>query len=51
MAFDRTSAARGNEAAQAVEWHQSGMRQIEIAERLGRSKRVVWHILQRAGVL
>lgn len=40
-----------SDVAQAVEWYEAGVRQIEIAERLGRSKSVVWHLLRRAGVL
>lgn len=39
------------DAALAVVLYQQGMRQIDIAEELGRSKSVIWHVLRRAGVL
>lgn len=39
------------DAGSAVEMYRQGMRQIDIAAHLGRSKSVIWHVLQRAGVI
>ena len=39
------------ELAQVVALYQEGVRQIDIAERLGRTKGVIWHALRRVGAL
>jgi IS30 family transposase len=39
------------DSSQAVAWYRQGVRQIDIAERLGRHKSAVWHLLRRAGAL
>jgi transposase-like protein len=37
--------------ARAVELYRQGGRQIDIAEQLGRSKSVIWHLLRREGLI
>lgn len=44
----RVSAA---DCARAVELNQSGVSQVEIARMVGRSPSVIWHVLERAGVI
>jgi hypothetical protein len=39
------------DCAQVVELYRRGVRQIDIAAELGRSKSVIWHVLRRAGSL
>lgn len=34
-----------------VELYQAGERQVDIAARVGRDKRVIWHALRRAGLV
>lgn len=38
-----------DETALAVDLHRQGMRQVDIASLLGRSKSMVWHLLRQAG--
>ena len=40
-----------DELAQVVALYQDGVRQIDIAKRLGRTKGAIWHALRRAGRL
>lgn len=39
------------EQARAVELYRGGMTQKDIASQLGRSPCVIWHVLQRQGVV
>jgi DNA-binding transcriptional regulator LsrR (DeoR family) len=36
---------------QAIRLYKQGVRQIDIARELGRSKSAVWHVLHRAGLV
>jgi transposase len=39
------------DVARAVDLYAHGLRKIDIAEQLGRSKSVIWHVLRRAGTM